>query len=83
MKLGPVTKPDIRNTATSKNLTITLCRQIVTSFQFMDNLQPPGGRIPDAWSIKHTFSLITSFYLTKTENWTKKSLTLLPYYCFE
>ena len=29
------------------------------------------------------FSLIVTFYLTKTENRTKKSLTQLSYYCFE
>ena len=30
MKLGPVTKIDKRNTATSKELTVTSCRQIMT-----------------------------------------------------
>ena len=42
MKLGPVTKLDKRNTATSKNLTMTLCRKIVTSlsfFRFLANLE--------------------------------------------
>ena len=85
MKLGTVTKLDKRNTAASKNLTITSCRQTVTSlsfFRFIANLEPCGSRISDAWFIKFTFSLI-NFYLTKLENRTKKSLTKLSYYCFE
>ena len=32
-------------------------------------------RKPNAWSAKLTFSLIVTFYLTKTENKTEKSLT--------
>ena len=36
--------------------------------------------IPDAWSVILTFSIIATFYLTKTENRTKKSLTQLSYY---
>ena len=64
---------------------MTSCRQIVTSlsfFQFMTNLQPSGSPIPDAWSIKLTLSLTMIFYLIKTENKTKKSLTQLSYRCF-
>ena len=41
----------------------------------MANLEQSGSRIPDAWSLVLTFSLILNFYLTKTENRTKKSLT--------
>ena len=40
----------------------------------MANLQPSGSRVPNAWSIKLTFSLTVTFYLTKTENRTKKWL---------
>ena len=86
MKLGPVTKLDKRKTKTSKNMTITSCQKIVTSvsfFQVMGNLQPSGNRIPHAWSVKLTFSLIVAFYLTKPENRTKKSPMQLSYYCFE
>ena len=79
MKLGPVTKPSKKNTATSKKKKkkkmMKSCRKIVMSFfLFMANLQPSQSRIPDAWSIKLTFSIITTFYLTITENRTKKSL---------
>ena len=62
------------------------CRKIVTSlsfFQFMANLEQSGSQIPDAESAKLMFSLIITFYLTKTENRTKKSLTQLSQCCFE
>ena len=80
MKLSPVTKLYKKNTATSKKFIITSCRHIVTSlsfFQFMANLQPSGMRILDVWSAKLIFSLEITFYLTKTENRTKKFLTQL------
>ena len=62
------------------------CRKIVTPlpfFQFTANLEQFGGQAPNAWSVKLIFSLIVTFYLTKTENRTKKTLTQLPNYCFE
>ena len=71
MNLGPVTKLDKKNTATSKNLTMTSYRQIVTSLlfiRFMTNLEQFGIWVPYTWSVKLTFSLIVTFYLTKTEN---------------
>ena len=86
MKLGPVTKFDKRNTTKSKKLMMTSCQQFVTSlpfFRFMANLEPSGSRIPDALSVKLTFSLKVTFYLTKTENRTKKSFTQLSHCCFE
>ena len=49
-------------------------------FQFMANLEQYGSRIP---GVTLTFSLIVTFYLTKTENGTKKCLTQLSHYCFE
>ena len=86
MKLGPATKLDKRNTAASKNMEMTSCQQIVTSFSlflFMANLKQSESWIPDAWSVKLTFSSIVTFYLTKTENRTKKSPTGFSYYCFK
>ena len=62
------------------------CQKIVTSlsfFQFMVNLEQSGNRIPHAQSVKLTFSLIVTFYLTKAENRTKKFLTQLLNDCFE
>ena len=84
MKLGPVTKLDKRNKKTSKKLTLTSCWKIVTSlsfFGFLANLKQSGGRILDTESEKVTFSVIVIFFLTKTENRTKKSLTQLSHYC--
>ena len=86
MKLGPVTNLDKRNKTTSKKKMMMSCWQIVTSlsfFQFMANLEQFKIWIPDAESVKVTFSLRVTFYLTKTENRIKKSLTHLSQYCFE
>ena len=50
-------------------------------FQFMANLEQSESHIPDAQSVKLIFSLMVTFYFTKTENRTKKisdtALTLL------
>ena len=59
--------------------------QIVTSlsfFRFMTNLEQSGNRIPDASAIKLAFSLIVTFYLIKTKNRTKNSLTQISHYWF-
>ena len=61
------------------------CRQIVTSlsiFQFMANLEQSRSPFPDVWSVILLFLFIVTFYLTKTENRTKNSLTQLSYYWF-
>ena len=81
MKFGPVTKLDKRNKTTSKKLTSTSCRKIVTSlsfFGFLVNLEQSGGRILDTKSTK-IYSVKVTFCLTKTENRTKKSLTQLSH----
>ena len=80
MKLGPVTKFDKRNKITSKKSDDDLMSKIVTSllfFQFTGNMEQSISQIPDALSVKHIFSLIVTFYLTKTQNRTKKSITVL------
>ena len=48
---------------------------MMSFFQFMANLEITGSRIADALPVKITFPLIVTFYLTKTESRTKKSLT--------
>ena len=69
MKLGPVTKLDNRNTATSKKSDdVKSANFDINVFFLMVNLQPSGTRIPDAWSVKLIFSSTITFYLTKTEN---------------
>ena len=86
MKLEPVTKLDKESTATSKILTYTSYQQNVTSLlflQFMANFEQSGSRSPVASYVKCTFSSVVTFYLTKTENKTKKYLTQLSYNCFE
>ena len=75
MKLGPVTKLDKRNKTTSK--------KFEDDFMSANCDVIDGGRIPDADSVKLTFSLTVTFYLTKRENITKKYFTQLSYRCFE
>ena len=62
------------------------CRQIITSstfFQFTADSEQCRSWIMGAWSVVLTLSLKATFYLTKTENSTKKSPTQPSYYCFE
>ena len=86
MKLGPITKFDKRNPTMSKKFddyAMPANCDVIVFFliygQFAANWKPDTGRIVG----KLTFSLTTIFYLTKTENRTKKCRTELPYYCFE
>ena len=63
MKFDIVTKRD-EKTKTSKKKTMTSCRKIMTSLSsslFMADLKQSGSRIPDAWFIILTFSLIATF----------------------
>ena len=86
MEIGPVINLAKETRQRQKRWKMTSCQQIKTSlliFQFMANLKQSGSRIPDAWSVKLTFSLMVIFYLTKTENRNKKPLTQLSYYCFQ
>ena len=87
MKLGAVTKLDRRNASIPKkfNDDVMSASYGVIFFRkkFMEKLQPSGGRIWDACSIKLTFSLIITFYLKELENITQKTVTRLLYYYFE
>ena len=67
-------------------MTTTSCQKGVTLlsfYQFMANLERSGSRVPDRYSVKLMFSLIVTFYLSKTANRAKKSLTEYSRYCFE
>ena len=78
MKLRPVTKFDKRNKITSQKIDKDLMSKncdVIVIFQFMANLEKSRSRIPDTESAKLMFSLIVTFYLTKTENRPKKSPT--------
>ena len=86
MKLGPVTKLDKRNKATSKKFDDNVMSEncdVIAIFpiygQFGLIWKPDSGGIV----CKTYISLIVIFYLTKNENRTKKSLTQLSHYCFE
>ena len=86
MKLGPVTKLDKKNKITSKefyNDVISRNCDVIAIFpmygQFGAIQKPDSGRI----TVKLMFSLTITFYLTKTENSTKKSPTQLSHYCFQ
>ena len=84
MKLWPVTTLAKSNMATLKKFdddAISVNRDLILIFPIYGKFGATGSRIPDTWSVKHTFSLIVPFYVTKTENRTKKSLTQLSYYC--
>ena len=58
-------------------------RDVIAIFQFLAYLEQSGSGIPDVESVKLTFSLTITFYLPKSENRTKKSLTQSPDYCLE
>ena len=68
MKLEPVTKVESKICNVKKKLTVMSCQQIVSS---MANFEQSRSQILDTWSVKLTFSLTVTFYLTKTENKTK------------
>ena len=53
MKIGPVTKLDKSNTATSKKLDddfLSANNDLIDIFQFMVNSEQSGSRTPEAWS---------------------------------
>ena len=77
MKLGTATKLGKRNIAKLEkfgdDFMLANCDVIVVFFY----------RYPEAWSMKLTFLLRVTFYLTEPENRTKKPLIDHLYYCFE
>ena len=90
MKLGPLTKIDKRNKATSKKKQKKKrrwhnARKLWRNCHFSDLWpiwsNPEAGFRTD--SKKLIFSLNLTFYLTKAENRTKKLKTQLSHYCFE
>ena len=56
---------------------------VIIIFSIYGQFGQSGSRISDAESVKLIFSLIVTFYLTKTADRTKKSRTELSHYCFE
>ena len=83
MKLGAVTKLDKRNKTTSKKFDDDFVSEncdVIVIFQIFVHLEQSRNKIPDTESAKVMFSVIVTFFLTKTENRTKKSLTQLSHY---
>ena len=75
MKLGLITKLDKKTKHCQNNLMVTSFHKIVIDiFSICDQ---SGSAILDALSVKFIFSLIVTFYLTKTKNRTNSALTLL------
>ena len=75
MKVGPVNKIYKRNTATSRTINDDVMLTnfyVVAIFQFKVNLEQSESRIQDVWSLIFLFSLTVTFYLTKTDNRTKR-----------
>ena len=86
MKLGAVTKLDKRGKAMSRKFEDDAMSEncgLIAIFPIYDHLEQSGSRIPDVGSAKLIFLSTVTFYLTKTENRTEKSLTQLSHYCFE
>ena len=86
MKLGPGTKLEKRNTATSKKLdedVVSVNFDVLVIFpiygQFGVIVKLDSGRMV---TLILTFLVTETFYLTKTEN-SKKSLAQLSHYCSE
>ena len=79
MKLGPVTKIGKRNkTTSSQKIDVIAIFSIYGQFEAIRKLD--SGCI--ICKSSKLFSSIVTFYLIKTENRTKRSLTQLPNYCF-
>ena len=75
MKVGPVNKICKRNTATSRTINddVVLTNfYVVAIFQFKVNLEQSESRIQNVWSLIFLFLLTVTFYLTKTDNRTKR-----------
>ena len=86
MKLGPVTKLDMKSKAPSKKCDYNIMAEnydLIVIFPLYGQF----GAIQKADSrrivYKTCISLIVTFYLTKTENRTKISLPQISHYCYE
>ena len=85
MKLGRVIKLYKRNTTTVTKFdddVVSSNYNIIVNIPIMADLEQFRSRILDVWSIILKFAKIM-FYLIKSDNRNKKSLTELPYYCIE
>ena len=81
IKLGPVTKHEKqeKHKNVKKNWWWRHYAKLWLSsliFSFMADLELSRSQIPDAWSVILSFSLIATFYFTKTENKNKEPISL-------
>ena len=86
MKLGLVPKLDKRNKATSKKIdgdVVSASCDVIVIFLIYGKFGAIGKSISGCIVCKTYIFIKKAFYLTKTENRTKKSLTQLSHYCFE
>ena len=83
MKLGPVTKLDKRNKATSKRFDVEVMSENCDAIGIFRISGQFGAvqRLDSRHRVCKSYVFI--FCLTRTENRTKKSLTQLSQYCFE
>ena len=85
MKVGPITKLDKRNTATSEKFDDDVMSEncdviviFVAYYQLVAIRKPDSGNM-----VCKIYIFINSNLLSYTENKTKKSLTQTSYHCFE
>ena len=80
MKLGPVTKLDKRNAATSKKIG----DDVIVKFSTYDQFSAIW-KLDFKWMVSKTYIFINSNLLSykKTENRSEQSLTQLSYYWFK
>ena len=86
MKLGPITKSYKIKKQCQRKLDddiMSVNCDVIVVFSIYGQSGATGSRIPDAQIVKLTFSLIVTFYPTKTANRIKRSLTQLSHYCFQ
>ena len=86
MKLRTVAKLDKRNTATSNKFDddfVSSNYDVIAFFPIYGLFAAIMEPYSKLMAYKLTFSLTITFYLTKTENRTKKFLAQLSYYYFE
>ena len=89
MKIRPVTKLDKKNKATLKNFdddVMSISYGVIVIFpiygQFGAIQNPDSRPMVCNTYIFNKSNLLVTFYLTETEDITKKSLTQLSHYCF-
>ena len=85
MKLGPVAKLDKKIKTRTKKFSddaMSSNCDVMSYDLFMTNSKQSGSRIADIYSVKLTFLLTLTLFLTKTKDRTNKSVTQLSHFSF-